>query len=343
MISLSGCQRQKLIDWLEENSQPAYRADQILLWIYRNNVSEWEDMGNLPQGLRRLLRENFSLRQGQLRQKQSSPDGVGKLLLEWPDGAQSETVLIKEKHRRTVCVSSQVGCAVGCFFCASGLEGLQRSLEAGEIVEQVLWAGEELDQGERVSNVVTMGMGEPLANYENTLKAVGIINADWGLGIGARHITISTIGLPKQIRKLAHEPLQVTLAVSLHAGDDQLRKKLIPWAQRFSLAEIFNAIDYYFQITHREVTLEYVLLDGINCSLADADKLIPWAQRSRCNVNLINYNTVAETGYIAAAPETAQAFLQRLKQRGVNAHLRQSRGADIEGACGQLRKRNQAK
>jgi len=185
-----------------------------------------------------------------------------------------------------------------------------------------------------------MGMGEPLANYENTLKAVRIINADWGLGVGARHITISTIGLPKQIKKLAHESLQVTLAVSLHAGDDQLRCRLIPWANTTSLAEIFSAIDYYFEKTHREVTLEYVLLKGVNCSSADADKLIQWVKRSRCNVNLINYNPVAETGYQPALPETARAFMERLRRRGVNVHLRQSRGADIDAACGQLRRRD---
>jgi 23S rRNA (adenine2503-C2)-methyltransferase len=183
-----------------------------------------------------------------------------------------------------------------------------------------------------------MGMGEPLANYDNTLKAVRIINADWALGIGARHITISTIGLPKQIRRLAREELQITLALSLHAGDDELRRKLIPWAKKFSLEEIFAAIDYYYQQTHREVTLEYVLLEDVNCSITDADKLAQWARRSRCNVNLINFNPVTQTGFQPASDTTIREFRQRLQDRGVNVHLRQSRGANIDAACGQLRR-----
>jgi 23S rRNA (adenine2503-C2)-methyltransferase len=338
MNSILQTTREELGKFLVDHSYPAYRADQILQWVYKHQVTDWQQMANLPAYLHQFLREHFCLRQGRLEKKQSGADGTIKILLQWPDDAQAESVLISDDRRRTVCISSQVGCPVGCAFCASGLTGLDRSLTAAEMVEQVLWMQEELDENERISNVVIMGMGEPLANYENTLKAIRILNADWALAIGARHITLSTIGLPKQIRQLAHEDLQITLAVSLHAGDDELRRKLIPWAGQFSLEQIFAAIDYYFQHTHREVTLEYVLLENVNTSLADADNLAHWAHRSRCNVNLINYNPVTETRFSPASPETAQRFLSHLKTRGVNVHHRSSRGADIDAACGQLRK-----
>ena len=337
--SLLGCERAELVRWLAERSYPAYRADQVLQWVYERAVRDWSAMSNVPKALRDALSEEFSLRGGDCQPPQNSADGTVKFLLRWDDGATSETVLIPTEQRQTVCVSSQVGCAVGCSFCASGLGGLERSLGAGEIVEQVMWVRDGLAEGERLSHVVVMGMGEPLANYDNTLRAVRIINADWGLRIGARHITISTIGLPKEIRRLAAEPMQFTLAVSVHAGDDELRGKLIPWAQKISLAEIFAAINYYYSHTRREVTLEYVLLAGVNSSLADADKLVRWARRSRCNVNLINYNAVVETGFAPATPATVKAFMQRLVDRGVNVHLRTSGGGDIDAACGQLRRR----
>lgn len=340
MRSILGIDRRQLMDWLAENSYPSYRADQILPWVYQQEVVDFQAMGNVPKGLREKLAQEFSLRSGSLRDTVAGSDGTIKFLLCWPDGAATETVLIPQEQRRTVCVSSQVGCPVGCFFCASGMDGLERSLEAAEMVEQLMWARSQWAGGDRISNVVIMGMGEPLANYENTIKAIRIINADWALGIGARHITLSTIGLPQQIRKVAQEELQITLAVSLHAADDQTRRKIIPWAKKFSLDEIFAAIDYYFQKTHREVTLEYVLLEGVNCSPADADKLAHWAQRSRCNVNLINYNLVAPIGFQPASAATIKEFMQRLQDKGVNVHLRQSHGANIDAACGQLRRRS---
>ena len=340
MRSILNITRDELKTFLTDHSLPAYRADQILSWVYKHRVTDWPQMSNLPAELQQFLSGHFSLRCARLAKKQSAADGAIKILLRWPDDARTETVLIPDDPRRTVCLSTQVGCPVGCAFCASGLTGLERSLNAAEIVEQLLWIQQDLKLNERISHVVIMGMGEPLANYENTLQAVRIINAGWAFGIGARHITLSTIGLPKQIRRLAHEDLQITLAVSLHAGDDELRRKLIPWAQQFPLEQIFAAIDYYFQQTHREVTLEYVLLQGVNTSTADADNLANWAHHSRCNVNLINYNPVIETGFTPASRETTQIFIQRLKIRGVNAHLRQSRGADIDAACGQLRKTN---
>ena len=317
----------------------SYRADQILQWAYPKGAVIWDEMTNLSGELRRRLADDYPLRTSTLEDNLRCTDGTAKLLLRWPDGAASETVLLRDGQRRTVCVSSQVGCPVRCAFCASGLEGLERSLDAAEIVEQVLRAREQLEASERISNIVIMGMGEPLANYDATLKAVRILNADWALDIGARHITISTIGLIKQIRRLAREQLQVTLAVSLHAADDELRGRLIPWAQKTSLAELFRAIDYYYEQTHREITLEYVLLEGVNCSKSDAENLARWAKRSRCNVNLIAYNNVPETGFQTPAESRCRAFLERLQSLNVNVHLRHSRGDEIDAACGQLRRR----
>jgi 23S rRNA (adenine2503-C2)-methyltransferase len=330
---------EEISTWVKERSYPAYRAKQIMEWVYGQKINDWKKASNLPHTLVAELAEHFLLRQGVLQEVISCRDGTKKLLIRWQDGTLTETVYIHDQIRRTVCISTQIGCPVQCAFCASGLSGLERSLTASEIVEQLFWVQTLLEPAERISNVVIMGMGEPLANYTHTLKAIQIINADWGLGIGARHITVSTIGLPEFIRKLAHEPFQITLAVSLHAGNDELRSMLIPWANKFKLEEIFAAIEYYYQQTHREVTLEYIMLAGVNASLQDAEQLAHWAKRSRCNVNLINYNEVSETGYKPAAPEAIQAFMQRLTKLGVNVHLRKSRGREKDAACGQLRRK----
>ena len=339
MENILGLDRQEVIDRLAEKSIPSYRADQILHWIYYCGVVDFSGMSNLPGSLRESLGMQYSLLTSSSETINRGSDGTVKLLLRWPDEALSETVLISQGSRRTVCISSQVGCPVRCAFCASGLNGLERNLEAGEMVEQVLRAREQLGKEERISNVVVMGMGEPLANYDKTIKAARIINAKYALGIGARHITISTIGLPEEIRKLAHEPLQVTLAVSLHACNDELRSRLVPWAEKIKIKHIFQAIDYYYKLTHREVTLEYVLLEGVNCLPVHADQLARLANKSRCNVNLINYNVVTETGFQPASLEAVKAFMQRLSSNGVNVHLRHSAGGQIDAACGQLRRR----
>jgi len=330
---------EEVVEWLQQQDQPTFRVDQIFQWAYGQGVDSWQAMTNLPRDLIEKLESCFELRTAQLQTVTQSSDETLKILLAWPDGKLTETVMIPEKKRRTVCVSSQIGCPVKCTFCASGLNGLERSLHVGEIVEQLLWIKQHLPETERISNVVMMGMGEPLANYTHVLAAVKIMNASWGLGIGARHITISSIGLPDRIRKLAHEPLQFTLAISLHAGDEEVRKEIIPWAERTTTDELFDAIDYFYQHTHREVTLEYIILDGINNSQRDADLLARWAKRSRCNVNLINYNEVESLPYKRASSQSTQAFKERLSKRGVNAHIRPSRGRDIDAACGQLRRR----
>ena len=337
---LLGYDKDQLQRWVIAQGWPSYRTGQILRWVYVNHTLGWHTMTNLTVDLQHRLARHFQLRSGRLEESLTADDGSAKLLLRLADASAVETVIIpSEEDRCTVCLSTQVGCAAGCVFCASGLGGLARSLEAAEIVEQVMWAYQHLKCSRTITNVVVMGMGEPLANYENTLKAVKIINADWGLHIGARHITISTIGLPDKIRRLAAEPIQVTLAVSLHAPDDGLRAKLVPWSKNISIDEIFSAIDYYYDQTHREVTLEYVLLDDINSSLDHADRFGRLARQSRCNVNLINYNAVERTAYRPASRSDCQAFMQRLCDMGVNTHLRRSAGVAINAACGQLRYR----
>ena len=320
---------------------PKFRAGQLLQWVYQKRVADFDQMTNLSKDLRAKLAEGYQVRTAEIVDEVVCKDGTRKFLIKWPDGVLTETVLMAYHDRNTVCISTQSGCPVRCSFCASGQHGLQRNLTAGEIVEQVMLAADKLGENMRLSNVVIMGMGEPFANYDSTLKAIATINADWGLGIGARHITISTIGIPDRIIKFAEQCPQVTLAVSLHAPNDPLRQELIPWASKYPLRELMSAIAEYYDLTHREVTIEYVLLDGVNCLPKHAEQLAKLIKPYRCNVNLINYNTVLESGHRPASEKAVENFMDILQQRGVNVHLRQSKGSDIDAACGQLR--NKAK
>jgi 23S rRNA (adenine2503-C2)-methyltransferase len=317
-----------------------FRAKQILEWVYQHGAKSFDEMTNLSKLLRERLRERFVVYASQIVRRSVSSDGTIKLLLKWPDGATSECVMIPDEPRRTACISSQVGCPVGCRFCASGMKGLQRNLTAGEMVEQVLRVSAEASTDEgRLSNVVFMGLGEPLANYDAVMRAVRTINASWGPNIGARKITISTVGLPKQIRRLAEEGLQLNLALSLHAPTDDLREQLIPWAEKISIASLIEACRYYFEKTGREITLEYILLHEVNDRRTHAQQLARFAKQLRCNINLIRYNVVEGLPYGRPSGDAAHAFQQELRELGVNAHIRTSRGMDIEAACGQLRRR----
>lgn len=315
-----------------------FRAGQILEWVYPRGITTYEQMSNLSKALRARLTAELPLYESVAAARQDSEDGTVKLLLRWPDGATSECVMIPEPDRRTACISTQVGCPVGCVFCASGLGGLQRQLTAGQIVEQAMRV-RALCGEQRLSNVVFMGLGEPLANYAATLQALRIINAPWGLGIGARKITVSTVGLPAPMKRLADEKLQITLALSLHAPNDELRRRIIPWAERVSIDALVEACNYYFERTGREVTLEYILLGGLNDGEAQARELVHVARRMRSNVNLIPYNPIAGLPYDRPTDKNAHRFLHLLRDGGINAHLRRSRGLDIDAACGQLRKR----
>ncbi|MCK4658446.1 MAG: 23S rRNA (adenine(2503)-C(2))-methyltransferase RlmN [Phycisphaerae bacterium] len=323
---------------MSDLGQPPYRAGQILEWVYHRQARSFDEMTNLSKDLRRQLAEQFCVYESEVVHVSRAADGVTKFLLRWADGETTECVSIPSGERRTACLSTQVGCPVGCVFCASGMGGVRRNLSAGQIVEQAMVAAYQTDDDTRLSNVVFMGIGEPLANYDATVQAIRTINAAWGMNIGARKITISTVGLPEQILRLADENLQVTLALSLHAPNDELRARLIPWARRVSIAQLIEAARDYFAKTGREVTLEYVLLGDLNDRPEHARQLADVARRMRCNVNLILYNPVEGVSYARPQSQVAHAFLHLLRELGGNAHLRQSRGLEVDGACGQLRR-----
>jgi len=327
--------------WLAAAEEPDYRTSQIFDWVFQRRVRSVDEMTDLPVALRRLLAAEFAVRSGGELTRSVAADGTAKLLIGWPDGATTECVMIPGGGaRRTACLSTQVGCDVGCTLCASGIGGSLRDLSVGEVLEQALAVGDLLAAaGERLSHVVFMGMGEPLINYDVTVAAVRRLNDAHGLGIAQRRITISTVGLPKQIERLAGEGLQTTVAVSLHAPNDVLRRQLIPWARSIPLARLLKACGRYFERTHREVTFEYCLLADVNDRPEHAGQLAGIARNSRANVNLLMYNPVPTLPYARPSRNTAIDFLNRLRAAGVNAHLRESRGLEADAACGQLRRR----
>jgi len=333
----------QLADLLQEHNQPAYRATQILDWIYQKRTRAWEDMSNLPPALRTSLAEQYPLRPLSHTLTKGSADTTRKFLLQLPDQRYIETVLIpaspalygETSDRHTLCVSSQVGCAYGCKFCASGLDGFTRNLKASEIVSQIILA-EELS-GEKVNNLVFMGMGEPLANFTNLKEALEIITSDWGLNIGARRITVSTSGLVPQIKKLAQLPQQIRLAISLHGPDDETRDKIMPVNKKYPVAELFDALRFWNEHKKQKITLEYILIDGINASPAHAEILAKRARAINAKVNLIPYNTVEGLQWIRPSDDDCKRFRNVLTKAKVSATLRLEKGHDIDAACGQLR------
>ena len=334
---------------LASTGMPAFRGRQIVEWLYQKRKTDFAQMTNLAAADRTWLAENFSIYSGEQVRHLTATDGTQKLLVRWRDGGLTETVMIPcddddaddfgrtiVKHRRTACLSTQVGCPVGCAFCASGLAGLKRNLAADEIIEQALRLSQMLPAERRLTNVVFMGMGEPLANFDAAVAAIRVLMAPWAFNISARKITVSTVGLPPQIRKLADEGLPVTLAISLHAPNDALRREIIPWARGIGIDELVQAGKYYFDKTGREVTLEYIMLDGVNTLPEHARELAAVSRRLRANVNLIYYNEVPELNFRRPAGATMLAFQNILRQLHVNAHVRKSRGREIAAACGQL-------
>jgi 23S rRNA (adenine2503-C2)-methyltransferase len=339
--------------------QPAYRVAQVLEWLYVHRVTNWEAMTNLPKALREQLRGYYSLQTLELVRKQGSNDTTQKFLWRLADHSLIESVLIpanpalygEVSDRHTLCVSTQVGCAYGCKFCASGLDGWKRNLGVEEIVEQVLaverWniqnaeretANAEIKTAPRfIDNLVIMGMGEPLANYDNLLKALKILNAPWGGGIGARKITISTSGLAPQIRKLAVEPLQFRLALSLHGATDETRNKIMPVNRKYPLKELTAACEFYQQQKGRMITFEYILIAGVNDGLDQVPPLAKLARTLNAKVNLIPYNKVEDLTWERPSEQVQEAFLAALEKQNVTATLRREKGHDIDAACGQLR------
>ena len=343
--------------------QPVYRVRQLLEWLYVHRVTDWEAMTNLPKALREKLRETFSLQTLELVRKQGARDTTRKFLWRLHDHSLIESVLIPANlalygdasDRHTLCVSTQVGCAYGCKFCASGLDGWKRNLTPDEIVEQVLAterqmtrvAGRVTETGTPtpvtchppriVDNLVIMGMGEPLANYDHLLKALRILNAPWGGGIGARKITISTSGLVPQIRRLADEPLQFRLAISLHGATDEVRNKIMPVNRKYPLKELVAACEDYQRRKGRMITFEYILISGVNDSAEQARPLAVLAHKLFAKVNLIPYNQVEGLPWERPAEDVCENFLAALQKQKVIATLRREKGHDIDAACGQLR------
>jgi 23S rRNA (adenine2503-C2)-methyltransferase len=336
MIHLLDLTPDELRDAMASLDEKPFRAKQIEEWIWKKRVVSIDEMTNLSQGLQDKLHHTACVLSGKGVAEVDSTDGCKKLLLEWPDGERTETVGIPDGDRLTVCVSTQVGCGVGCRFCASGLDGFVRNLTSGEIVEQLFHVAHAFDRS--VTNVVFMGQGEPLANTTETLRSIRTMVDPDRLGISARKITVSTVGFPDGIRELAHEGLPVTLALSLHAATDELRETLIPTALRFGLGDILDAARDFYASRKREITLGYTLLGGINDDLASADHLAGLATRLRCNVNLIRYNDAPGLNFTSPHPDTIHIFAERLRKAGVNVTLRKSRGTDAQAACGQLRR-----
>ncbi|MDP7009665.1 MAG: 23S rRNA (adenine(2503)-C(2))-methyltransferase RlmN [Phycisphaerales bacterium] len=319
-----------------ELGMPPFASKQILSWMYQKGVAHVDEMTNISKVNREAIANRIFFRRSTKAIEKIASDKTRKLLLTWDHGNNTtETVLIPTPKRQTACVSSQIGCPVGCTFCASGIGGTEGNLSVGQIVEQVILLGSN------ITNIVFMGMGEPLANYNAVTRAIRILNASWGCGIGARKITISTVGLPKAIERLATFDIPVTLALSLHAPNDTLRKQLIPWAEFASIDEILTSCNKYFTATRREITLEYLLLGGVNDRVAQAKELAELCHTLRCNVNLIRYNEVDGIAYKRPQTEQVHRFQEALQKAGVNVHIRASRGRDIEAACGQLRKQHQ--
>lgn len=333
----------------QELGQPAYRSKQILDWLWKKRVSSIDEMTNLPVSLRTTLKERYQLTMPTLAQAQGAKDTTRKLLLKLSDGRFVECVLIpaspalygEQSDRLTLCVSSQVGCAFACKFCASGLLGFTRNLTAAEITSQIILA-EKLAEG-RVNNLVFMGMGEPLANLPNLLKAISIITSPEGLHIGARHLTISTSGVVPQIKKLADHPQQIRLAISLHGATDDVRSKIMPVNDRWNVDQLFDALRYWNSKKKQHLTLEYILIEGINDDLEQARILAKRAKGIRAKVNLIPYNTVEGLPWVRPSEDRCRAFRDILKNNGVQATLRLEKGHDIDAACGQLRLREELK
>jgi len=326
---------------------PKFRCKQLLDWVYTKGVTDPQRMTNFSKLDQAKIAESFVFESAVRLKNQSSSDGTQKLLLGWskagqdataPDAANAETVMIPDDPRRTACLSSQVGCPVGCKFCASGVNGVKGNLSAAQIVEQVIALNSLLRPNEeRISNIVFMGMGEPLANYANLMQAIRVLHDPQGLNIGARKITVSTVGVPAKMRDLANENLPINLAISLHAPNEPLRKQLIPWAEHFSLEDILDAARYYFEKTGREITLEYILLSGVNDRPEHARELATLCKTLRANVNLIRYNEVEGLPFGRPKSDNVVRFQEVLRRNGVNAHIRKSRGRDIDAACGQLK------
>lgn len=326
---------------MEKMGEKSFRAKQLYQWMHQKLARDFDEMTNLPLSLReKCAREYEYTSIKEVKMQESAIDGTRKYLFELKDGALVESVWMKYKHGNSVCISSQVGCRMGCAFCASTIGGLERSLTPSEMLDQIYAV--TLLTGQRVSNVVVMGTGEPLDNYENLLRFIQLLTDENGLHISQRNITVSTCGLVPQMLKLADEQLQITLALSLHASSDEKRKELMPIANKYSIAELMKACRYYFDKTGRRITFEYSLVGGVNDKPVDAERLSALMKGLNCHVNLIPVNPIKERDFVQSGGAEIASFKNKLEKNGINVTIRREMGRDIDGACGQLRRRQKA-
>lgn len=327
---------EELSNWMKENGESSFRAKQVFTWIYKG-VWNFEEMKNIPKSTMEKLNTHFHVGVPKIVEKfESNIDGTRKLLLGFEDGNLIESVIMKYKHGNSICISTQVGCRMGCTFCASTLEGRVRNLTSGEILSQVIVAQNEI--GERISNIVLMGSGEPLDNYDNVIKFLELVNADYGLNIGQRHITLSTCGIVPKIYELADRESSITLAISLHAYNDDIRKSIMPIANKYTIKQLLDACRYYLDKTGRRITYEYALVSGVNDSKEDAKSLSVLLKGMMCHVNLIPVNEVKENTLKRPSKKTIEEFEDILKREGIEVTVRREMGSDINAACGQLRR-----
>lgn len=318
--------------------EKAFRSKQIYEWLHVKLADDFDEMTNLSKTLREKLEEQYEIRKVKMITRQISKiDGTNKFLFCLKDGNMVESVLMKYKHGNSVCISSQVGCKMGCRFCASTLDGLERNLTPSEMLRQIYQI--QKISGERVSNIVVMGTGEPLDNYDNFVKFIHMISDEYGLNISQRNITASTCGIVPNIRRLADEKLQITLALSLHGSTQEKRKTLMPVANKYELSEVLEACDYYFEKTGRRITFEYSLVHGVNDTEEDARELIHILGPRNCHLNLIPVNPIKERNYQKPDKKSAGNFKNKLEKSGINVTIRREMGSDIDGACGQLRRK----
>ncbi|MHC9000208.1 dual-specificity RNA methyltransferase RlmN [Enterococcus bulliens] len=347
--SIYGLTKTELTNWVIEQGEKAYRANQVWEWLYSKHVTSFEEMTNLSKSFMAILAQTFCINPLNQVVVQESADGTVKYLFQLPDKHMIETVLMRQEYGLSVCVTTQVGCNIGCTFCASGILKKQRDLTAGEIVAQIMMVQHYFDQrnqGERVSHIVVMGIGEPFDNYRNLINFLTIVNDAKGLAIGARHITVSTSGLVPQIKAFAKEPLQINLAISLHAPNNDVRSAIMKINNTFPLERLMEAVDEYLAATNRRITFEYIILSGVNDQVEHAKELAALLKDKRklTYVNLIPYNPVSEHDqYSRSSKQTVLAFYDTLKKAGINCVIRKEHGTDIDAACGQLRSKQIAK
>lgn len=327
----------QLISVLEEMGQPAFRGKQVFEWLYQKGACSYDEMTNISASLRQHLAQTHPLYVPNVLEEAISFDGTRKYLLELHDHVVAETVAIpsRDGNRLTVCFSTQAGCPMACSFCATGKEGFTRNLTPGEIADQVITVQRRM--GERVTNVVGMGQGEPFLNYDNVLSALRIMNHGKGLGIGARHICVSTCGIPSGIDRFSNEPEQFTLAISLHAARQEVRSKLMPKTDAFPLTDLKQKLLTYTEKTNRRITFEYIMIKGVNDAKADLKALLEYCSGMLCHINLIPINAIPESLYQPSSKQTIDSWLSKMSSAGIEATLRDSRGSDIDGACGQLK------